>query len=126
MKCTKPNPPPLEIINEIVHEGTKESIAEEHTVRPSNLSSKPNLINFQEKIITDDNKLITIETKRKSYNVKMIKKANSIKDSLQIWRDIDISTIIPQKRLNSFGNNDIIYSGEMYKYINDNKIDKSS
>ena len=59
-------------------------------------------------------------SKRRANYVKLIKKINPfIKDTLELWREIKIGDIISESKLNKMGENDIIYSGELYKYIQD-------
>ncbi len=59
-------------------------------------------------------------TKRRTNYVKLIKKINPfIKDTLELWRELKIGDIIPESKLNKMGENDIVYCGELYKYIQD-------
>jgi hypothetical protein len=59
-------------------------------------------------------------SKRRSNYVKLIKNMNPfIKDTLELWREIKIGDIISEDKLRKMGQNDIIYCGELFKYIQD-------
>jgi hypothetical protein len=59
-------------------------------------------------------------SKRRSHYVKLLKKINPfIKDTLEIWRELKIGDIISESKLNRMGENDIVYCGDLYKYIQD-------
>jgi hypothetical protein len=58
--------------------------------------------------------------KRKSNYVKLVKKINpDITDTLEVWRDQNITDIIPKSKLNAKNENDIVHFGELNKYIQD-------
>ena len=61
--------------------------------------------------------------KRRNFNVKLIKKINpNIKDTSEIWRELNIIDIVPDYKLLKVDEEEIIYHGELYKFIQDKMI----
>ncbi len=62
----------------------------------------------------------TRQSRHRSNYVKLIKNLNPfIKDTLELWRDIKITSVIPLSKLRNLGENDIAFFGDLYKYIQD-------
>ncbi len=130
---------PLEIINEMNVEATKNSANEEknlsnHSIiskKPTLLSSliegselnssirSTNRINNQ----NDNNSSISppIVKKNKNY-LKTYQKKNSIKkEPLEVWRDLCINEIINEKKFQCLDDKEVLFSSDLYKFIEDNK-----